>query len=345
MRTIAFHLPQFHPTPENSQWWGDGFTEWRNVASATALYQGHHQPQLPSDLGFYDLRLPEIRHKQAALARAAGIDAFCYYHYWFNGRRLLERPFSEVLWSGSPDFPFCLCWANESWTGVWHGAPERVLMQQAYGGQAEFACHFNNVLPAFLDKRYVRIDDKPVVVVWRPFEIPEGLLFLETWRTLARENGLAGIHFVGFRHQSIPFVPLEQGYDGEIHFFMPPRRDHGAAPPGARLPAVYDMKALINAEFFSPKQPSNGMIYPCSIPNWDNTPRTGVNGIVFENATPELFGDQLSLIKRWSATGAKPPQLHFIKSWNEWAEGNFLEPDRRYGHGFLDAFRTFKRSE
>jgi len=218
-------------------------------------------------------------------------------------------------------------------------------MGQSYGGEGEFICHFNNLLPAFLDSRYVRLEDKPVFVVWRPFEIPESSLFLKTWQRLARENGLAGIHFVGFRHLSIPFKPLDHGYDGEIHFIMPPRRDHSKLPPEAKLPAVYDMGELVRAGFFSPREPSNGVIYPCSIPNWDNTPRAGVNGIVFENATPAMFGEQLRIVKHWSVTGTVPPQLHFIKSWNEWAEGNFLEPDRRYGHGFLEVMRSHKLAE
>ena len=344
MKTIAFYLPQYHPTPENSSWWVDGFTEWTNVTKAKPLFVDHHQPQLPRDLGFYDLRMPEIRQRQADLASAAGLDAFCYYHYWFNGRRILERPFSETLWSGSPKFPFCICWANESWTGIWHGAPDRLLIKQDYGGIQEYTCHFNALLPAFLDDRYLTLEDKPIVVIWRPFDIPEGEQFLQTWRTLAKRNGLPGIHFVAFRHYAVPYQPLDHGYDAEIHLLMPPRRNNLEHDRSSPLPAVYDMRELIKHDFFTPKQRSNGQIYPCSIPNWDNTPRSGSNGIVFQNATPELFLEQLGAMQRWVDQGSAPPSLHFVKSWNEWAEGNFLEPDQRYGHGFLNAIHSFKRN-
>ena len=146
-RAIALYLPQFHPIPENDAWWGSGFTEWTNTAKARPLFAGHHQPHVPADLGFYDLRLPETREAQAALARRYGIEGFCYYHYWFAGRRILERPFDEVLASGKPDFPFCLCWANESWTGIWHGAPGRILIEQTYPGPADHAAHFSALRP------------------------------------------------------------------------------------------------------------------------------------------------------------------------------------------------------
>ena len=161
-RLIAFYLPQFHPIPENDEWWGKGFTEWTNVAKARPLFRGHHQPLVPADLGFYDLRVPETREAQASLAREYGIEAFCYYHYWFAGKRILERPFDEVLASGQPDFPFCLCWANQSWTGVWHGAPNKVLIEQTYPGQDDHRRHFEYLLPAFADRRYLRVEGKPV---------------------------------------------------------------------------------------------------------------------------------------------------------------------------------------
>src|SRR5262249_41646184 len=157
MRVIAFYLPQFHPIPENDAWWGPGFTEWTNVSLARPLFRGHYQPRVPGELGFYDLRMPETRAAQAALARAHGIEAFCYWHYWFAGKQLLERPFEEVLASHEPDFPFCLAWANESWTGIWHGAPHRMLVQQTYPGLADHEAHFRVWLRAFEDARYVTV--------------------------------------------------------------------------------------------------------------------------------------------------------------------------------------------
>src|SRR5215468_1528989 len=175
VRVIAFYLPQYHPIPENDAWWGKGFTEWTNVAKARPLFPGHHQPIVPADLGFYDLRLPETREAQARLARAYGIEAFCYYHYWFAGRRILERPFNEVLASGQPDFPFCLGWANQTWTGIWHGASNRVLIQQTYGGETDARLHFEAVLQAMLDPRYLRVDGRPVFFLHQPQELPEPL--------------------------------------------------------------------------------------------------------------------------------------------------------------------------
>src|SRR5205809_7458559 len=172
VRLIAFYLPQYHPIPENDQWWGPGFTEWTNTAKARPLFRGHYQPHVPADLGFYDLRQPETREAQAEMARAYGIEAFCYYHYWFgNGRRLLQRPFEEVVQLGQPDFPFCLCWANETWTGVWHGLSSHVLIEQTYPGKEDAARHFHTLLPAFLDRRYVTVDGKPLFLVHSPTEL------------------------------------------------------------------------------------------------------------------------------------------------------------------------------
>ena len=164
-RLIAFHLPQFHPIPENDEWWGKGFTEWTNTGKAKPLFPGHDQPKVPTDLGYYDLRLPEARKAQADLARKYGVEGFCYYHYWFGGKRLLERPVNEIIASGEPDFPFCLCWANESWTGIWHGAPRRMLMEQTYPGEADHRAHFEYLLTAFRDKRYITVDGRPRFVI------------------------------------------------------------------------------------------------------------------------------------------------------------------------------------
>src|SRR5439155_14140664 len=195
-RFIAFYLPQFHPIPENDRWWGPGFTEWTNVARATPLFPGHYQPRLPADLGFYDLRIPEVRVAQADLARAHGVEAFCYWHYWFAGKRLLERPFTEVLESGEPDFPFCLAWANQSWSGIWHGAPDRVLMEQTYPGRRDHEDHFRVLVEAFADPRYVTVDGAPVFVVYAPRELPEPRRVTDVWRELAAKAGFPALHLV-----------------------------------------------------------------------------------------------------------------------------------------------------
>ena len=195
-RLIAFYLPQFHPIPENDRWWGKGFTEWTNVGKATKLFKGHYQPHLPADLGYYDLRVPEVREAQAELARNAGIEAFCYYHYWFGGKRLLERPFDEVVSSGKPDFPFCICWANQTWSGIWHGSPKSILIEQTYPGLDDIRRHFSTLRNAFLDKRYLRVDGRPVFVIYRPTEVPDVSSFIQEWQELAIQSGLPGIHFV-----------------------------------------------------------------------------------------------------------------------------------------------------
>jgi len=213
---VALYLPQYHPIPENDEWWGKGFTEWTNVANAQPLYPGHHQPSLPADLGFYDLRVPETRLAQADMARAYGVDAFCYYHYWFgNGRRLLQRPFDEVLASGQPDLPFMLCWANQTWSGVWHGLSDRILVEQVYAGQKDHEAHFEMLLPAFQDARYLRIDGMPVFKVYRPTELPEPRKTISLWQDMARAAGLPGIYFLA-THSDAQWNPLELGFDAYV---------------------------------------------------------------------------------------------------------------------------------
>lgn len=198
IRVIALYLPQFHPIPENDKWWGKGFTEWMNVGKARPLFRGHYQPRVPADLGYYDLRLSEAREAQAEMAKSYGIEGFCYWHYWFgNGKRLLERPFQEVLSSGKPDFPFCLAWANESWKGFFHGVNGReVLIEQEYPSEQDRIDHFYSVLPAFKDARYMQVDSKPLFMIYNPFSLPDARGFISLWQKLAKENGLTGIHFV-----------------------------------------------------------------------------------------------------------------------------------------------------
>jgi len=208
-RVIAYYLPQYHPIPENDAWWGRGFTEWTNVAKARPLFRGHYQPHIPADLGFYDLRVPEVREAQAEMARAYGIEGFCYWHYWFAGKRLIERPFAEVLESGKPDFPFCLAWANQTWTGIWHGASDRVLIEQTYPGPDDHAAHFRALLPAFRDDRYLKVDGKPMFAILQPADLTAQVL--PQWRDLATAAGLKGFHFVGIvkdirQGQYIPLI-------------------------------------------------------------------------------------------------------------------------------------------
>lgn len=340
-RVIAFYLPQFHPIPENDLWWGRGFTEWTNVAKARPLFPGHYQPRVPADLGFYDLRVPEVRAAQAALAKAHGVEAFCYWHYWFAGDRLLERPFQEVLDSGEPDFPFCLGWANQSWTGIWHGAPDRILKEQTYPGTADHVAHFETVLPALRDPRYCRVDGMPLFVIFRPTELPNLKEFVTLWRDLALAEGLKGVYFAGMTDDAA-WNPNEAGLDASVIASFLRAAGGARRGPRARLtrrlrrrPTVYRYERMRPERVF-PGGPTDFQWHPCVFPNWDNTPRSGVHGRVLDGSTPELFRSQVADAIRRVAEDPADRRLVFVKSWNEWAEGNHLEPDLRFGNGYLE---------
>ncbi|MDO9235781.1 MAG: glycoside hydrolase family 99-like domain-containing protein [Aquabacterium sp.] len=349
-RLIAYYLPQFHPIKENDQWWGKGFTEWTNTAKAKPRFPGHYQPHVPADLGFYDLRLPEARQAQADLARAYGIEAFCYYHYWFgNGRQLLERPFEEVVASGEPEFPFCLCWANETWSGIWHGSPNRILMQQEYPGPEDDQKHFETLLPAFKDRRYLRVDGKPVFLIYRPFDLVNPKATIERWRAMAKQAGLAGLHLVGI-YRTGSADPEGVGFDASIYNRNPPVRGwetwrnplklaYNLCLEKLGVPTIYQYEKAVS--YFVPDTLPKTR-YPTVVHAWDNSPRSGKNGLVIHGSTPNLF--RKALRKAFDLTRTSSPtsdgRLVFLKSWNEWAEGNHLEPDLRDGHGYLEAIRS-----
>lgn len=346
-RLIAFYLPQFHPITENDEWWGKGFTEWTNVAKAKPMFRGHYQPHIPADLGFYDLRGPETRIAQAEMAREHGIEAFCYYHYWFAGKRLLERPFNEVLLSGKPDFPFCLCWSNQTWTGIWHGAPNRILIEQTYHGEEDYKKHFIALLKAFCDKRYVTIDGRPIFVIYRPTEIPNVKRFTDLWRDMSIKAGLKELYLIGASWHS-NWNPQENGFDASVIHCIPNNRPWVSKKNIIKwlrrkwqikrgIPTVYDYKKILNE--LIPEKIEDYENYICLIPNWDNTPRSGSNGLVLHGSTPELF--RILLRKGLALISDKnfEHKIIFIKSWNEWAEGNHLEPDLRFGKGYLQVIR------
>lgn len=338
------YLPQFHPIPENDGMWGKGFTEWQTVTKARPLYPGHDQPKRPSDLGFYDLRLPEVREAQANLARAHGVEGFCYYHYWFGGKRLLERPFNDVLASGKPDFPFCLCWANESWSGVWVGKPHEIIMEQTYPGVEEHAAHFQALLPAFLDKRYLRVDDQPLFFIYRPMKIPQLEAFISLWRELARQAGLPGIFFVGVNHRTQPWEPAAHGFDAVVAHRLPDtrpwvsRRDvlrwlRFRCQAALKWPTIYRYEEVLCDPVYDKTQ--TGEWFPTVYPNWDTSARHGSKGLVMHGATPALFGRQLEKAVGLVVDRAEQHRIVILKSWNEWAEGNYVEPDMRFGTGYL----------
>ena len=365
VRAIAYYLPQFHPIPENDNWWGKGFTEWTNVAKAKPLFKGHYQPHLPADLGFYDLRLAEVREAQAEMAKAYGIYGFCYYHYWFgNGKRLLERPFHEVLITKKPEFPFCLCWANETWKGIWFGKSNTILIEQNYPGKKDYEMHFNYLLEAFKDDRYINIDGKPLFNVYMPLNIPNLREFTETFRELAYKAGLKGLYLLGSRCPE-GWNPIENDFDGVIGSeFSSMRYVTGSifetknyfdklgiilkrVAKGQLFSNVENRKKPIIVEYSTAikhllaKRSFNYNYYPSVIPNWDNTPRAGNQGLVFHNSTPQLFEKHLSEAIQKVQNFPEEKRLIFIKSWNEWAEGNYLEPDQKFGLQYLDVIKKF----
>lgn len=355
-RLIAYYLPQFHPIAENDLWWGKGFTEWRNVAKAKPLFKGHYQPHIPADLGFYDLRVPEVREQQAELARQAGIEGFCYWNNWYAGKRILERPITEVIESGKPDFPFCIGWDNETWTGIWHNSPDRILIEQTYPGDEDNIAHFNTVLlPAFEDRRYITVDEKPLFIVFRPADLPPGLP--DFFRLLSVKNGFKGIYFLGVIKNEIEAGQiLSNGFDAYT-ISMTSGRGIINDPIKKTLIKFYGEKKAASIFQNLTKKPFHVYKYkdvlpfidldlktdiefvPAVISNWDNSPRSGINAHIWTGATPELFRQNLS--KAITRVEDYPPdhKIIILKSWNEWAEGNYLEPDLRFGMGFLEAVK------
>ena len=359
-RLIAFYLPQYHPIPENDKWWGRDFTEWSNVKKAKPLFSGHCQPRIPSELGYYDLRNPEVRQAQADLAREHGIEGFCYWHYWFgNGKRILERPFQEVLRSGKPDLPFCLAWANQSWTGIWHAAPDRLLIEQSYPGQKDYEQHFYAIKEALLDKRYITVDSKKLFIIYEALKdnLTNISRFIEAWRALALKEGVGEFFFVGFTSEENAPMILESGFDAYLGhlpgYEMSKIMDHCENLNPFAFFKLFNIRRL---KLYGKKQ--NLMVYrykdivdagqavpvdsrhiPVVLPNWDNTPRCGYQGVVWHDSTPELFRKFLE--KAITQVKNKPPEhkIIFIKSWNEWGEGNYVEPDQRFGRGYLEAAR------
>jgi hypothetical protein len=338
---IAFYLPQFYPIPENNVWWGNGFTEWTNVAKAKPLFRGHYQPHIPSDLGFYDLRVPEVRIAQAKLASEHGIKAFAYWHYWFgNEKRLLERPFNGVLKSGKPDFPFCLAWANQTWTGIWHAADSKILIEQQYPGAKDFENHFYHLLEAFLDNRYLKIDNKPLFLIYNPRSLRNIKDFTGLWNNLAIKEGLSGIFFMGICNKNTfgfqGFVQHAPILQKSIKESFTIRLIKNIQQKYFKHPMVYAYKDYIKKAI---EQDLMDDEYPLLLPNWDNTPRLAERGLVLQGSTPELFEDYLKETLHKVERRPYEKRLIFIKSWNEWAEGNYLEPDHRFGKRYLEIIK------
>jgi len=348
LRPIAIYLPQFHPIVENDNWWGKGFTEWTNVTKAKPRFYKHYQPHLPSDMGFYDLRLSEAREEQAKLAKEYGIEGFCYYHYWFNGRRILEKPLEGVLKSKKPDFPFCVCWANENWSRRWDGSDEDILLKQNYDHEDDrehikYLCE--NV---FSDNRYIRVDGKPLFIIYRQNLFPNIENTIEIWREEAIKLGFEGLYIAYMQSFSQRFDPKKFGFDAAIEF----QPDFSNFPKRKRQlfqklfhplnnnkdtvlkDKIYLYKDIVEKMITKPKP--HYKCFPSAFPMWDNSARRKSGGIIVHDSTPELYRSWLKHIAISFKPYSSEENFVFINAWNEWAEGNHLEPCQKWGRQYLE---------
>jgi hypothetical protein len=368
-RLIAFYLPQFYPTPYNDEWWGKGFTEWTNVVQGRPHFKDHYQPHLPADLGFYDLRLPETREAQAELAREYGVYGFCYHHYWFNGRRILERPMDEVLASGRPALPFCLSWANESWTRAWKGHMDKVLMQQSYSPEDDLR-HIQHLLPTLSDDRYIQVDGKPMLLIYRVELLPDPMATAEIWRREAEKWGLRGLFLVSVESNYVTGVtsPGAIGFDATVRFqpdYTVPALADTQSPVRARaakaiktyMPSLYQARKRLKSKSIAENIPDNIVDYAklyrnwqnrsprverhfeCVVPMWDNSARRYRGATIIQGSTPERYEQWLREAVDQTIPGEDGQKTVFINAWNEWAEGCHLEPCQKWGHQYLEATR------
>ena len=354
-KVIAYYLPQFYPFPENDEWWGKGFTEWTNVVKALPLFRGHYQPKLPGELGFYDLRDVGTIRKQVALAKEAGISAFCLWHYWFGENKvLLEKPLQLILENEDIDFPICLGWANESWEAkVWNSgdsSKNKILMKQEYGGKDDIEAHFQYISKALKDRRYLRLDGRPVFVVYQPLQLPDARLFIDEFNRLIRESGIAeAFYFIGHTKDDAPIDTIKGlGFDAvNVVRIGPYRYDREVVRripwklfkfKMMNRPLVLDYK-FVSKYFIKKDIDAREDVFPTLIPNWDHTPRSGRNGSVFHNSTPKLFGEHVK--NALAVTKDKKNNVIFLKSWNEWGEGNYMEPDLKFGKAYIEVLGNF----
>lgn len=342
MKLIAFYLPQFHETEENNSWWGNGFTEWTNSRKAKPLFPGHYQPREPYQDYYYDLSDESAREWQAQIARKHGIYGFCYYHYWFKGKRFLHKPFDAVLETGKPDFPFCLSWANDPWTRTWTGSTE-VLADQDYGEEADWKEHFEFLLTAFKDKRYIRVENKPLFLIYDPGDIPKCEEMLVYWQKLAGQNGLDGI-YIGQTLNRFNNPPLK-GFDAHIEFepgytmYLTDGIQCERAVDGYRQKFPLMDYDKYWSSILERKVDMDGVkTYLGAFIDWDNSARVGGNfPLIFTGATPEKFS--IYLTQQIERSLEINSDLLFINAWNEWGEGTYLEPDKKTGFQYLEAIK------
>ena len=343
LRPLAFYLPQFHPIAENDAWWGKGFTEWTNVTRAQPQFVGHHQPRLPGDLGFYDLRLPEIQAEQIRLARQYGIYGFCYHYYWFGGKRLLDRPLRQVLADPSLDLPFCLCWANENWTRRWDGEDQEILIGQQHSPDDDLA-FIRALVPVFRDPRYIQVDGKPLLLVYRPQILPDPAATVARWRQELADQGEPGLFLAAVQSFRDALGRDDTLFDALVEF--PPHGVPRVPVSGMQLlnphfrGELLDYEACVAAAEAQVDLPGDKLVFPGIMTAWDNTARRQDQATIFAHASPAAYGRWLTACcRRALAQPAADRRLVFINAWNEWAEGSYLEPDRRYGYAYLQATR------
>ncbi|MBF8457264.1 glycoside hydrolase family 99-like domain-containing protein [Kaistella sp. G5-32] len=352
IKFLAYYLPQYHQIPENDEWWGKGFTEWTNVKKAKPLFKGHQQPIEPGELGYYDLlHTPNIQKDQAKLAKEYGLDGFIYYQYWFgNGKMLLEKPAENMLKDRSIDMPFCFCWANETWKGIWHGLDNPdTLIEQTYPGEEDYINYFNYLLPFFKDERYIRVDDKPLFVIYDSLELPAE--FIKLFRHLAIQNNLKGIYFMASNRGSNTIDYRTKGFDakisGDYNVLLDTEINKARKVNllDKLLRKVYLKKRnpikLFYGKFFRKLQYSTANVdtFPMVLPNWDNTPRSKLKGFLFANSSPEFFKLEIDKATQFLTKHEYTDKFIIIKSWNEWAEGNYIEPDQFNANKWLEALK------
>jgi hypothetical protein len=341
---LAYYLPQFHPTPENDAWWGRGVTEWHNVSRAVPQYPGHYQPRLPGELGYYDLRLTENIARQIELARTHGIYGFAYYFYWFDGKRLLDKPLDAFLNDASLEFPFCLCWANESWTRRFDGNSNEVLMRQSESVES-YRAFIESVKPYFADSRYIRIHGRPVLIIYRPSLVPESQKVLSYWRTFCQDAGLGNPYIIGVKENTFDRDLLSLGYDaqtefhpGSVYRYCREITNQFHFMDNNFRGTIFDYADLVKNKRYL--KSTGRKLYRAIMPMWDNTPRRINRPMIYEGASPKLYKEWLKdILKETRGNRELDAPFVFVNAWNEWGECAYLEPDRRYGYAYLQATR------
>ncbi|MDD3139586.1 MAG: glycoside hydrolase family 99-like domain-containing protein [Lachnospiraceae bacterium] len=366
MKIISLYLPQFHEIPENNEWWGEGFTEWANVKSASPLFDGHVQPKVPLNKNYYNLLDDEVKIWQAEMAKRYGVYGFCYYHYWFSGKLLLEKPMEQMLKNPKIDLPFCICWANEQWSKQWVGE-NKILMPQVYGSKDEWIAHFNYFLKFFMDSRYIKDGNKPMLVILHPETIGCLNEMLDCWIELAKINGFDGINFGYYTNWSelvggkVDDSRFTYDIHGEPRYALAKynKNDHPLIRKTVnKLSAFVERKTGYNLKSLSPvkltanrinydeiweklleEEPKSEKSVPGAFVNWDNAPRYKEKSRVFVGGTPEKFEKYMTkLIKR--TKDVYKQDYIFMFAWNEWCEGGYLEPDEENGYGYLQAIKN-----